>query len=1108
MTAPARRWNFSLTQRLIFGMGGILVMLVAVTLLGQSLVNDQVTALKQSYQQSNERKETIDRLFQGMVDQETAVRGFILTRQDEFLEPFYPGRTSFLKAIEEMRGFSRALAQTDAAAATELSADIDGAQREAETWYALARLQIDRARNRDSPLPEIEGKRLFDRFRRSVQSLNQQDSELVQAMEVRLAERQTLVQSFSFGMLALTSLIGVLVVANLIRELRRPLGLLENTALALSQGNLDARVPDELVNKGNELAVFAGTFNQMADQLKVQTSALRERDILSSLREVDQVLVEELDFERLCNGLLERLSELTDSQLGALYLVEPQGLVLQTSLGLTSENRLELVQPGEGIVGLAASSRRAVILTDNQAEGFTLRTPVGQLQPRSLSAWPLVSNQKLVGVLFLGSVLPLRPQARYLLESLGNQLAVALLNSRVFREINEVRARLEATFEQMSDGVVISTPDARPLVVNLAGRRILGLEPEQDLASVDWVEQAQIYSAEGEPLALEDQPYQRAVRYNATVRSDLQLHIRGGRVVLVSVSASPIKDSEGEVAGVVAVFRDVTIERERERRLSEQAGELEALNQELTVTNEELEMQRSELEATNEELESQRAQIETQNQDLLEADRQKNNFLASMSHELRTPLNSILGFSQLLLRNKSLQGQEQILTQLERIYQNGKIQLRLVNDILDLAKIKAGKVELQYARVAIEPLIRETLASVESLATQKGLAVHVEIDPALEMVETDPYQFSTILSNLLSNAIKYTERGGVEILARSVSAQLFEVVVRDTGVGIALEEQSTVFDEFRRLEGAATRRAGGTGLGLTICKRLVSLLGGQIGLKSTPGQGSTFTVLLPSLVQQTTSVPPSTNLKVLVIEDDPQVQQLIATRLIDQPYQLMFAPDSIEGIQIARNEQPDVIVLDTILPRTDLWKVLFELRTDPATAIIPVILQSVQGERGLSIPLGLADFLNRPVGQESLLAVLRRRRIAPEGEAILIIDDNADGREYLAACLRDEGYAVELAASGLEALTYLEAHRPQLVILDLMMPHMDGFEVLRRLRLLPSGQNLPVLILSALDLSEEQRQTLLAQQTEQILKKGDQTIDELIVHLNATLGELRKHSDD
>ncbi|MBC8123783.1 MAG: response regulator, partial [Gemmatimonadaceae bacterium] len=697
---------------------------------------------------------------------------------------------------------------------------------------------------------------------------------------------------------------------------------------------------------------------------------------------------------------------------------------------------------------------------------------------------------------------------RYLLESLGSQLAVALLNSQVFQEINEVRARLEATFEQMSDGVVIGTPDARPLIVNLAGRRILGLEPEQDLASVDWVEQAQIYSVEGEPIAPEDQPYQRAVRYNATVRSDLQLHIRGGRVVLVSVSASPIKDSEGQVSGVVAVFRDVTIERERERRLSEQAGELEALNQELTATNEELEMQRSELEVTNEELESQRAQIETQNQDLLEADRQKNNFLASMSHELRTPLNSILGFSQLLLRNKSLQGQEQILTQLERIYQNGKIQLRLVNDILDLAKIKAGKVELQYTRVAIEPLIRETLASVESLATQKGLAVRIEIDPALEMVETDPYQFSTILSNLLSNAFKYTERGGVEILARSVSAQLFEVVVRDSGVGIAPEEQSTVFDEFRRLEGAATRRAGGTGLGLTICKRLVSLLGGQISLKSTLGQGSTFTVLLPSLIQQATvSVPASANLKVLVIEDDPQVQQLIATRLIDQPYQLMFAPDSIEGIQIARNEQPDVIVLDTILPRTDLWKVLFELRTDTATATIPVILQSVQGERGLSIPLGLADFLNRPVGQESLLAVLRRRRIAPEGEAILIIDDNADGREYLAACLRDEGYTVELAASGLEALTYLEAHRPQLVILDLMMPQMDGFEVLRRLRLLPSGQNLPVLILSALDLSEEQRQTLLAQQTEQILKKGDQTIDELIIHLNATLSELRKHSN-
>ncbi|MBC8122482.1 MAG: CHASE3 domain-containing protein, partial [Gemmatimonadaceae bacterium] len=269
MTAPAKRWNFSLTQRLTFGMGGILVMLVAVTLLGQWLVNNQVTALKQSYRQSNELKETINRLSQGMVDQETAVRGFIITRQDEFLEPFYPGRTTYLKAVEDIQGFSRELALTDAVAAAELNADIEGARREAETWYALARLQIDRARNGDSPLPEIEGKRLFDRFRQSVQSVKQQDSELVQAMEVKLVERQTLTQSFRLGMLAFASLIGVLVVANLIRELRRPLGLLENTALALSQGNLDARVPDELVNTGNELAVFAGTFNQMADQLQL-----------------------------------------------------------------------------------------------------------------------------------------------------------------------------------------------------------------------------------------------------------------------------------------------------------------------------------------------------------------------------------------------------------------------------------------------------------------------------------------------------------------------------------------------------------------------------------------------------------------------------------------------------------------------------------------------------------------------------------------------------------------------------------------------------------------------------------------------------------------------
>lgn len=1095
----------SIVRRLLITLGILLGIVLIVSGIGQLLIVSQIGDLKQSYRQSRELSIQLGSILEGMTNQETGIRGYVIARDEVFLRPFYEGRAEYLHSLESTRQLIVPLTTRfdDEAMRKQLLMRLDAVEQAAEDWYDYVRsniLEPVRQGQAESALDAVrnrQGKLRFDRVRSAVASLQQQNTILFQRIEAQIGERQGRIELLSFGLLAIAGVVGGTVAWRLTRELREPLAALEQTALALGEGNFAARVPAEALQGKDELAVLAGTFNQMAERLGRQNLALRERDILDGLRQLDLILVEEIELGRLGERLLAGLGELTDSQLGALYLVEDGQLVLQVGRGLDSP-ALRL-QPGEGMIGLAASRREPVFVErPGSEEPLALNTPAGALPLRSLSAWPLISNQQLVGVLFLAGLDPLTPQARNLLGSVAGRLAIALLNSRSVRAIEETRARLAATFEQMSDGVAITDSTGDPLVINPAGRRILGLKPDEPIDS-GWQKRIELLSAGGEKLTAEELPVQRAVRFGSTIRSDLMLRVAGMTPLLVSVSASPLKDERGVVYGVVTVFRDVTVEREREARLAEQARELEELNSTLKITNEELEMQRNELEAVNEEIEQQRLQIEEQNRELLEADRQKNAFLASMSHELRTPLNAILGFSQLLMRNSLLKDQPQLMLQLERIYQNGRIQLRLVNDILDLAKIKAGKIELQYQPVALEAFIREIYASLESLAVQKNLKVAIAVSPSLQAVRTDPQQLRTIVTNLLSNAFKYTERGEVSVRVRELPDRHFEIVVRDTGIGIAAEQQGKVFDEFSRLEGAAVRQAG-TGLGLAICKRLVNLMGGQIELASVVGEGSTFTVRLPDGPPPAASRPPRTSPpNVLIIEDDLQVQQLIATRLAERPYRLLFAPDSIEGIQIARIEQPDAIVLDPALPSMDLWKVLFELRTDPATMSTPILLQSVVGEQGLAIPLGLADFLTRPVGQESLLAVLRSRRVQPEGEAILVVDDIADNREYLAACLRDEGYRVVLAASGPEALDYLENHVPQLVILDLMMPQMDGFEVLSRLRSLPGGKHLPVIILSAMDLTDEQRRTLLAQQTEQILKKGAQSIDELLALLDETL---------
>ncbi|UFP96804.1 response regulator [Gloeobacter morelensis] len=1099
----------SIARRLLLTLGSLLLVFLLVFGFNYWLVFNQVENLRQSYRLSRELNINVYRMQEGMTDQETGVRGFLLARQEEFLAPFYQGRVQYLRSLEEARRVVQLITVRieDPQMRSQMLSALDAAGQAAESWYEFVRAgEVESLRRGDLALAAAldlgrsrQGKERFDRFRQAAAEVRRRNDLLFAQLEARIRERQNQSEILSIGLLAMAGLVAGAISLGLVRSLRRPFAALEGAAAALSEGNFQTRVPAEVIENDDELAVLARSFDQMAERLGRQNLELRERDILDSLRALDAVIVEERDLDRLCGRLLESLGELTGSQLGALYLLEGERLLLQSSLGLSAP--APAIRLGEGMVGLAASRGAPVVLQSPPAgEPLSLETPAGALQPRSLSAWPLLSKQQLVGVLFVAGLEPLAPMARNLLESVSNQLAIALLNSRSARAIEEARARLEATFEQMSDGVSIADAQGNPQLINPAGLRILGLPADQDLTDSDWQNRFEVFTLEGEPLEAQEVPVRRAVRFGTTVRADLQIRIRQGRSVLLSVSASPLKDGRGDIYGVVAVFRDVTVERERERRLAQQAHELEALNAELAATNAELEAQQGELEAINAELEQQRLQIESQNQELVEADRQKNNFLASMSHELRTPLNAIIGFSQLLLRNKNLQEQPQVLLQLDRVYQNGKIQLRLVNDILDLAKIKAGKVELRYQPVALEPFVREVYAALESLALQKNLSVRIAVDPSIGSVETDPQQLRTILINLLSNAFKYTERGEVEVRARRPAADRFELEVRDTGVGIDPDQQQKVFDEFSRLEGAATRQASGTGLGLAICKRLVTLMGGEISLVSTPGVGSTFTVRLPCgpaviPAGRSAGEPP----KVLFIEHDLQVQQLVATRLAERSYRLLFAPDSIEGIQIAKAERPDAIVLDPTLPRTDLWAVLFELRTDPTTAGIPILLQSIAGERGLAIPLGLADFLTRPVGQESLLAVLKRRRVAPEGDAILIVDDSADNREYLAACLRDEGYRVQPAASGPEALTYLESHRPQLVILDLMMPQMDGFEVLRRLRRMPGGRQLPVLILSAMDLTEQQRQSLLAEQTAQILKKGDQSIDELLSLLDDTL---------
>ncbi len=670
--------------------------------------------------------------------------------------------------------------------------------------------------------------------------------------------------------------------------------------------------------------------------------------------------------------------------------------------------------------------------------------------------------------------------------------------TRLYESLEQSKEYLNKVLNTSADMIVVADREGYITDCNTAAEKMLGYERDELIGT----KASDYWYSPGERREIAE----RLEREESISNYETKLKRKDGRLIDISLSISLLRDDSNRVIGTVGVSKDIT----EKKRYEE---ELKALNERL----EERVLERTrELEAANRELEK--------------SNKLKSQFIANMSHELRTPLNSIIGFSETLIEMPVGRLNEKQERYIRNIHTSGKHLLQLINNILDLAKIEAGRLSLYCEGFLLRPVIEEAISIVEMLARKKNITIHHDIGEDIKAITADRVKFKQILYNLLSNAIKFTpERGdvyltvdlvtpseGLKFSSMGEGQRLLRVSVKDTGIGIRSEDMDRIFNEFEQADNSYTRRYEGTGIGLSLTKRLVEMHGGLIWVESRVGEGSIFSFVMPLLERKkgtgaeeeadktvAASIVPESDYAfeagprntILIVEDDRATSELLTLQLKDAGYLVAHAYDGVEAVKKAVELRPFAVILDVMLPGKDGWEVLQDIRSLPDTKDIPVVVYSVVDNRELGFALGATDYLTKPVDRKTLISKLnelsftkkRRRQIVN----IMVVDDNPEAVELIASMLEPEGFNVIKAYGGREAIEKAEDIRLDAILLDLMMPEMDGFEVVHRLKNMPPTSDVPIFIVTAKDITVEER-LRLAGQIERIYQKSDFTKEDLI----------------
>lgn len=791
-----------------------------------------------------------------------------------------------------------------------------------------------------------------------------------------------------------------------------------------------------------------------------------ERDRVEVLYQIASEVSSSLDLDHVLNRTLELVAQAVGAERGVILLrdeTRPNRLVYRAAIGgpvpVPPGGFPVRWKQGEGLAWWVIERDEATLVEDVQGDERWLPAEEAESVHRACLAVPLSRAGEVSGVLMLYHSSPGYFQADHLrlVEAAAYQISNAVGNAALYNLIREQAEQLgamlkqqqveaaksQAILEGVADGVMVTDAEGHVILFNAAAERVLGVAREEVLGRTTR-EMLGLYGAEGRAWldAIEEWAADPADHVPGDFTAE-RIQI-GDRIV--SVHISPVIMGS-EYLGTVSVFRDITAE--------------------------------------------------------VEAERAKSEFVSTVSHELRTPMTSIKGYTDLLLMGAVGELTEQQRHFLTIIRHNADRLTALVNDLLDISRIESGRIELSQKPVSIRDVTDQVVSSLQPRASSRDLMLKVNVDPNLPAVWGDSDRIAQILVNLIGNAIQYTPPGGEIAVSARVRGEMMEISVSDTGIGISKENQEKIFDRFFRADDPLVQETPGTGLGLAITASLVEMHGGRIWVESELGEGSTFTFTLPlaeavqAAVEAAAPRPPV----ILVVEDDPDVANLIRYHLEAAGFRVEIAATGQEALQMVREVDPALITLDLLLPDINGLAVLQRLKADPETTTIPVVVVSVVSSKEESLRLGAVGYVTKPIDEEALLRAVQRG-LGRRGP-ILVVDDDSDTLQLIREALRQHGLGVRTTRHGRRALQVAREVHPALVLLDLKLPDIDGYQVLRGLKSNPLTRDIPVMVMTGSPGRIERREEAFTLGAARFLAKPF-AVEDLVQEITRLLGDSRR----